>query len=144
LIRIIVEIQGISGFQGLRCRGGLLNNSNSVYNRGRPLHHPHRHGRLQETHSRARSAEQRIKAARQDAISGAIAKIQSLIAEFELTPQDVFPPAPTRSFVAGTKVAPKYRDPATGQTWTGRRKAAQVDSGSGSRQIRDLICICSL
>ena len=67
--------------------------------------------------------EQRIKAARQDAISGAIAKIQSLIAEFELTPQDVFPPARSRSTVAGTKVAPKYRDPATGQTWTGRGKA---------------------
>ena len=66
--------------------------------------------------------EQRIKAARQDAISGAIAKIQSLIAEFELTPQDVFPPARSRSTVAGTKVAPKYRDPATGQTWTGRGK----------------------
>ena len=66
--------------------------------------------------------EQRIKAARQDAISGAIAKIQSLIAEFELTPQDVFPPARSRSTVAGTKVAPKYCDPATGQTWTGRGK----------------------
>ena len=66
--------------------------------------------------------EQRIKAARQEAISGAIAKIQSLIAEFELTPQDVFPPARSRSTVAGTKVAPKYRDPATGQTWTGRGK----------------------
>ena len=48
--------------------------------------------------------------------------IQSLIAEFELTPQDVFPPARSRSTVAGTKVAPKYRDPATGQTWTGRGK----------------------
>ena len=73
--------------------------------------------------------EQRIKAARQDAISGAIAKIQSLIAEFELTPQDVFPPARSRSTVAGTKVAPKYRDPATGQTWTGRGKAPKWIDG---------------
>ena len=48
--------------------------------------------------------EQRIKAARQDAISGAIAKIQSLIAEFELTPQDVFPPARSRSTVARSRV----------------------------------------
>ena len=65
--------------------------------------------------------EQRIKAARQDAISGAIAKIQSLIAEFELTPQDVFPPARSRSTVAGTKVAldtfnrPDTPPPAVGQ-----------------------------
>ena len=73
--------------------------------------------------------EQRIKAARQDAISGAIAKIQSLIAEFELTPQDVFPPARSRSTVAGTKVAPKYRDPATGKTWTGRGKAPKWIDG---------------
>lgn len=79
--------------------------------------------------------EQRIKAARQDAISGAIAKIQSLIAEFELTPQDVFPPARSRSTVAGTKVAPKYRDPATGQTWTGRGKAPKWIDGKDRNQF---------
>jgi DNA-binding protein H-NS len=113
LIRIIVEIQGISGFQGLRCRGGLLNNSNSVYNRSRrPLHHPHRHGRLQELIQER--AEQRIKAARQDAISGAIAKIQSLIAEFELTPQDVFPARSRRRWRAprwrpNTAIPPRAR-----------------------------------
>jgi len=28
-----------------------------------------------------------------------------------------------RSASAGTKVAPKYRNPATGETWTGRGKA---------------------
>jgi DNA-binding protein H-NS len=40
-----------------------------------------------------------------------------------LTAEDVFPPARARSSAnAGAKVAPKYRDPATGQTWTGRGK----------------------
>jgi DNA-binding protein H-NS len=45
------------------------------------------------------------------------------VAEFDLTPQDVFPAGRARSASSGTKVAPKYRDPATGQTWTGRGKA---------------------
>jgi DNA-binding protein H-NS len=35
----------------------------------------------------------------------------------------VFPVGRARSAVKGSKVAAKYRDPATGATWTGRGKA---------------------
>lgn len=67
--------------------------------------------------------EQQINEARRQELTGAIAQVRALIAEYGLTQDDVFPVGRTRSASSGTKVAPKYRDPATGQTWTGRGKA---------------------
>lgn len=72
--------------------------------------------------------EQQISEARRRELSDAVAQVRSLVSEFGLTPQDVFPVGKGagktgRSSMAGTKVAPKYRNPATGETWTGRGKA---------------------
>lgn len=67
--------------------------------------------------------EKQINEARQNEMANAIAKVRALIEEYALTPQEVFPASRARSTASGTKVAPKYRDPATGQTWTGRGKA---------------------
>lgn len=68
--------------------------------------------------------EQQIGEARRRELSDAVAQVRSLVTEFGLTAQDVFPAGKTaRSSTAGTKVAPKYRNPATGETWTGRGKA---------------------
>lgn len=66
--------------------------------------------------------EQQINEARTRELADAVAKVRALIEEYGLTAEDVFPPARARSANAGAKVAPKYRDPATGQTWTGRGK----------------------
>ena len=56
------------------------------------------------------------------------------MAEFGLTVQDVFPSGRGASksgnkASSGNKVAPKYRDPATGQSWTGRGKAPKWIDG---------------
>ena len=72
--------------------------------------------------------EQQISEARRRELSDAVAQVRTLVAEHGLTAQDVFPSGKSagkvgRSSTAGTKVAPKYRDPSTGQTWTGRGKA---------------------
>lgn len=67
--------------------------------------------------------EQQISEARRKELTGAIAQVRALVEEFGLTAQDIFPTGRARSSTSGTKVAPKYRDPATGQTWTGRGKA---------------------
>lgn len=71
--------------------------------------------------------EKKISEARKNEITGALTQIRSLMEEFELTEQDIFPSSGSKtraaSSTSGTKVAPKYRDPATGQTWTGRGKA---------------------
>ncbi|MFN3376120.1 MAG: H-NS family nucleoid-associated regulatory protein [Burkholderiaceae bacterium] len=65
--------------------------------------------------------EQQIAEARRRELSDAVAKVRALIEEYGLKAEDIFPPARGRS--AGSKVAPKYRNPATGETWTGRGKA---------------------
>lgn len=67
--------------------------------------------------------EKQISEARRVELSGAVAQVRALVEEFGLTAEDVFPAGRARSSTSGTKVAPKYRDPATGQTWTGRGKA---------------------
>ena len=75
--------------------------------------------------------EQAIAQARQNEISSAVTKIRELVSEYELTAQDVFPgrtPKP-QAVKPTSKVAAKYRDPATGQTWTGRGKAPKWIEG---------------
>lgn len=68
--------------------------------------------------------EAQIEAARKSEMSEALSTIHGLIKEFGLTASDVFPAGRTKSSAAkGSTVAPKYRDPSTGATWTGRGKA---------------------
>src|SRR5256885_14838628 len=67
--------------------------------------------------------EQQIQEARKRELADAVGQVRNLIAEYGLTADDVFPAARGRTAgTTGAKVAPKYRDPATGQTWTGRGK----------------------
>lgn len=64
-----------------------------------------------------------IKEARAAEVKGALATIHQLIADFGLSQNDIFPAARSANANKGRTVAPKYRDPATGSTWTGRGKA---------------------
>jgi DNA-binding protein H-NS len=75
--------------------------------------------------------EQQIQEARQREIAQAISQVRALVAEFGLTSEDVFPAGRSRapSAAKGRKVAPKYRNPATGETWTGRGKAPKWIDG---------------
>ncbi|MBD8049238.1 H-NS histone family protein [Limnohabitans radicicola] len=80
--------------------------------------------------------EKAIVQARQNEIAAAVAKVRELVAEFGLTAQDVFPSRGAKSAGKSTaKVAPKYRDPATGQTWTGRGKAPKWIDGKDRNQF---------
>lgn len=67
--------------------------------------------------------EQQIGEARKRELSDAVTKVRGLVAEYALTAEDVFPPARSRATSQSGKVAPKYKNPATGETWTGRGKA---------------------
>lgn len=77
--------------------------------------------------------EQQINEARRRELSEAISQVRAIVAEYGLSAQDVFPVgrAPRAASTAGTKVAPKYRNPATGQTWTGRGKAPKWIQNEG-------------
>lgn len=67
--------------------------------------------------------EKQIEAARKDALSSAISQVRALVAEYELTEEDIFAKKAPRTASATYKpVAPKYRDPVSGATWTGRGK----------------------
>ena len=67
---------------------------------------------------------------RKNELKNVVDQVRRLVAEYGLSEQDVFPPARGgRSSAAGSKVAPKYRDPATGATWTGRGKAPKWIEG---------------
>jgi DNA-binding protein H-NS len=64
--------------------------------------------------------ERQIREAQTTAKAGAIAQVRKLMTDHDLTVADLVPQAKRQSPREGSKVAPKYRDPATGSTWTGR------------------------
>lgn len=76
--------------------------------------------------------EQAIAQAREHELAEAVRQVRHLVSEFDLTVQDVFPSgrgAVKQKISTGSKVAPKYRDPVSGQTWTGRGKAPKWIDG---------------
>jgi DNA-binding protein H-NS len=65
--------------------------------------------------------ERQIKDAQSKAKADAVTRVRELMAHHGLTVADLAAtPSKRHGLKAGTKVAPKYRDPATGTTWTGR------------------------
>jgi len=57
--------------------------------------------------------------------------VRELVAEYGLTAQDIFPGRVAKSGASKpvSKVAAKYRDTDSGQTWTGRGKAPKWIEG---------------
>ena len=93
---------------------------------------------LKELLQQREALEKAIADARQNEISAAVAKVREIVAEYGLTAQDVFPGRAGRASSgtkAVSKVAAKYRDPATGQTWTGRGKAPKWIEGKDRQQF---------
>ena len=64
--------------------------------------------------------EAQIAQAQAEAKAQAVAQARALIQEHGLTAADVFPPQGKKA--KGSVGVPKYRDPGTGATWTGRGK----------------------
>lgn len=73
--------------------------------------------------------DQQIVLARQRETDNALNTVRSLVQQFGLTERQVFASGKTRQSTAGVKVPPKYRDPATGATWTGRGVAPRWIAG---------------
>ena len=61
--------------------------------------------------------EAQIQTARKQEVSDVIAKIRGLVQDYDLTADDIF-----TARRAPSTVAPKFRNPETGDTWTGRGK----------------------
>lgn len=85
---------------------------------------------LKELLEQREQLNSQIEQARQNELAEALSKVNALIQQYGLTQQDIFPSGRRgASRNAGSKVAPKYRDPATGATWTGRGKAPKWIEG---------------
>ncbi|MBD9583006.1 H-NS histone family protein [Delftia sp. DLF01] len=84
----------------------------------------------------ARKAEldAQIAQAQAEAKAKAVTEARALIQEHGLTAADVFPPQGKKP--KGTVGAPKYRDPATGATWTGRGKPPNWILGKEREQFQ--------
>lgn len=80
---------------------------------------------LQELLAQRAAIEDQIKKIQNESRSEAIGKVKALMAEHGLTFADIAgraaaPAGAARGPKAGGTVAPKYRNQATGETWTGR------------------------
>ncbi|WP_047472362.1 H-NS histone family protein [Delftia sp. ZNC0008] len=65
--------------------------------------------------------------------AGAVAEVRTLVQQYQLTELDVFPASGSK--VKGLAGAPKFRDPETGATWTGRGKPPNWINGKEREQF---------
>jgi len=90
---------------------------------------------LSELLEQRNALDQQIERARNDAKSAAIAEVKNLVALYELTPQDLGwvkrdnGSAPSGRGGPRGPVAPRFRDPESGSTWSGRGKAPRWIAG---------------
>jgi len=76
---------------------------------------------LQELLDRKASLEKEIESTRRKERTDAIAKVKALMSEYGLSASDLTGKGSAKSGgTKGTKVAVKYRNKATGDTWSGR------------------------
>ena len=76
---------------------------------------------LQELIAQKESLERQIEQTRQQDRSDAIAKVRTLMDQYGLTPADLSARASAKPRAGkGNKVAAKYRNSATGESWSGR------------------------
>ncbi|CAJ0851288.1 DNA-binding protein Bv3F [Ralstonia mannitolilytica] len=66
--------------------------------------------------------EEQLEAARQSEIATAIQQVRQIVVEYGLTAEDLGLATKAKKR-KGFVVAPKYMDPKTGQTWSGRGRA---------------------
>lgn len=74
-----------------------------------------------ELQAQIQALTQQAQEARRQEVGAAIAEIRQKMAEYGLTAADLGGTT-RRSAARGSKVAPKYRNQMTGETWTGRGK----------------------
>jgi DNA-binding protein H-NS len=74
---------------------------------------------LKELLEQKAALEQQISQTQRDERQKAIAQVKSLMAEYGLTAADLSA-RPAKAARGGAKVAAKYRNKATGETWSGR------------------------
>jgi len=85
--------------------------------------------KLQDLMAQRDALDQAISVARKDEIKQAVATVRTLVGQFNLTAADIFGGKAKLGGAKRKSAAPKYKDPATGATWTGRGKAPKWIDG---------------
>lgn len=78
---------------------------------------------LQELLAKRRELDAQINSEQSNAVKDAVTQARALIVQFDLTPSDIFPSAIVKRVNkpdGRRNPPPKYRDTATGKTWSGR------------------------
>ncbi|KGW18037.1 H-NS histone family protein [Burkholderia pseudomallei] len=86
-----------------------------------------------ELKAQADALAQQAEEARLAELDAIVSAIREQVAEYGITPEQIF--GRRRSDAANPRapIAPKYRDPKTGATWSGRGKAPQWIAGAKNR-----------
>ncbi|MDB5822879.1 MAG: histone [Herminiimonas sp.] len=89
-----------------------------------------------ELQAEIKKLQQKAEQVRRDEIAGAIAKIIATMNEYGIT-VDQLGAAPRSKIVRKSRspVAPKYRDPESGKTWSGRGKEPRWLGGKDRNQF---------
>ncbi|MCA3644454.1 H-NS histone family protein [Burkholderia sp.] len=86
-----------------------------------------------ELKAQADALAQRAEEARLVELDSVIATMREQIAEYGITPDQLFGRRRAAASTARTPIAPKYQDPKTGATWSGRGKAPQWIANAKNR-----------
>ena len=85
---------------------------------------------LKDLLNQIETLQNQVSEVRQKEVGEAISKVRILVEEYQLKASDVFPGGKAKSGAKKTgKVAAKYRDPLTGNTWSGRGLAPKWLAG---------------
>jgi DNA-binding protein H-NS len=92
---------------------------------------------LQELVAQRDALDKQIAQTRQHELESVISQVRALIAEYGLRRQDIFAAdsSEPKSSKRRAKVAAKYRDPNSGQTWTGRGRSPKWLEGKDKSQF---------
>jgi DNA-binding protein H-NS len=83
--------------------------------------------KLEDLIAQRAALDSQIEEIRKEETSNAVVSVREIIEKFGLSASDIFPSKSKKA--TGGKVAPKYRDPQSGNTWTGRGKAPKWIDG---------------
>lgn len=89
----------------------------------------------EELKSQIAKLESLAEQARQQELGNAKAQIRELMAKYKLSPNDLAE-NPKQAKREGKRVAPKYKDPESGKTWTGRGRRPAWAEG---KNLADLL-----
>lgn len=92
---------------------------------------------LKELLAQQEALEKQIAETRERELAEVVGKIRAAITEYGLTRQDLFGGSRSarKDKRTGTKLAAKYRDPATGATWTGRGRTPKWMQGKDKKKF---------